>query len=189
MNKKSERRFYLRHFKAISHAIASYEDLETLIKHLAEGTSKTFKAKGCSIMLLDERENCLIHVASYGISENYLRKGPVLLVDNNQCAIMTGKPVFVENMQNDPRVQYPEAAKKEGFVSMISIPILSRDAVIGVLRMYFDESRIIDEEDIDSLCVLTALLGLVIENNGFKNFLDQVKMALENLPVRLIKGE
>ena len=188
MNKKPQRRFYLRHFRAISHAIASYEDLETLIHHIVEGTNRTFNAKGCGIMLLDEKENQLINIASYGISEEYLRKGPVLWVDSNQSVIITGKPVFVEDMRDDPRIQYPDAAAKEGFISMLSIPIRSREAIIGVLRIYFGQSQVIHKDDIDSLCVLTELLGLVIENNGLKNFLDQVKMALDSLPVRLFKG-
>ncbi|MFO7738340.1 MAG: GAF domain-containing protein [Desulfatiglandaceae bacterium] len=187
MQKKSERRFYLRHFKAISHAIATYEDLNTLIKHLAEGTSRTFKAKGCSIMLLDEQENQLFHVASYGISKDYLQKGPVFF-DIKHCALCTGEPVFVENMQDDSRVQYPGAAAKEGIVSMLSIPIKSRDKIIGILRIYHAEPWIIDKEDIESLCVLTELLGLVIDYNGLKNFLDQVKVALESLPLRMLGG-
>jgi len=53
MDEKLDRRYYLKHFKAISHAISTYEDLNTLINHLTEGTSRAFKAKGCSIMLLD----------------------------------------------------------------------------------------------------------------------------------------
>jgi hypothetical protein len=59
MNQKPERKFYLEHFRAISHAISTYEDLNVLTNHLAEGTSRRFKAKGCSIMLLDERDNQL----------------------------------------------------------------------------------------------------------------------------------
>jgi len=66
MDEKLDRRYYLKHFKAISHAISTYEDLNTLINHLAEGTSRAFKAKGCSIMLLDERENQLFHVMHGG---------------------------------------------------------------------------------------------------------------------------
>ena len=111
MNQNPERKFYLRHFKAICHAISTYEDLGVLTKHLAEGTSRRFKAKGCSIMLRDERDNQLYHVSSYGISEDYLSKGPVFM-DDKQCAICKGEPVFVKEIQNDPRVQYPEAAAK-----------------------------------------------------------------------------
>jgi hypothetical protein len=109
MQKKAERKFYLKHFKAISRAIASYEDLNTLMNHLAEGTARTFNAKGVSIMFLDEKVNQLVHVASYGISEDYLYKGPVF-VDIGDCAVCTGSPVFIEDMHHDDRVQYPEAA-------------------------------------------------------------------------------
>ncbi|MGD8883861.1 MAG: GAF domain-containing protein [Desulfobacterales bacterium] len=186
MNQKSERKFYLQHFRAISHAISTYEDLNVLTDHLAEGTSRRFKAKGCSIMLLDERDNQLYHVSSYGLSEEYLYKGPVVMEDKH-CAISKGEPVFVEDMQNDSRVQYPEAAAKEGIMSMLSIPIKCREAVIGVIRIYHGEPRNMHEDDIESLCVMSEHLGLVIENNGLKNFLDGVKIALESLPPRMLK--
>ena len=113
MDQKLEKKFYLEHFRAISHAISTYEDLNVLTRHLAEGTSRRFKAKGCSIMLLDERDNQLHTVSSYGLSEQYLNKGPVLM-DEKYCAICKGEPVLVQDMQSDSRVQYPEAAAKEG---------------------------------------------------------------------------
>jgi len=186
MQQKIERKFYLEHFKAISHAISTYEDLNVLTSHLAEGTSRRFKAKGCSIMLLDERDNQLYPISSYGLSEEYLSKGPIL-IDDKHCAIRKGEPVFVENMQNDPRVQYPEAAVSEGIVSMLSIPIKYHEAIIGLIRIYHGETRLVHDEDIDALCVLAEHLGLVIENNGLKNFLDGVKSALDNLPPRMLK--
>jgi signal transduction protein with GAF and PtsI domain len=187
MQQKLERKFYLQHFRAISHAISTYEDLNVLTNHLAEGTSRRFKAKGCSIMLLDERDNQLYSISSYGLSEEYLSKGPILM-DDKHCAIRKGEPVFVENMQNDPRVQYTDAAADEGIVSMLSIPIKYHKAIIGIIRIYYGEPRLIHDEDINTLCVLAEHLGLVIENNGLKNFLDGVKSALENLPSRMLKG-
>jgi signal transduction protein with GAF and PtsI domain len=186
MEQKPERKFYLQHFRAISHAISTYEDLNVLTNHLAEGTSRRFKAKGCSIMLLDDRDNQLYPISSYGLSEEYLYKGPILM-DDKHSAIRKGEPVFVEDMQNDPRVQYPEAAVKEGIISMLSIPVKCREAIIGVIRIYHGEPRKIHDEDIETLCVMSEHLGLVIENNGLKNFLDGVKIALESLPPRMLK--
>ena len=187
MDEKPDRRFYLKHFKAISSAISTYEDFNTLINHLAEGTSRAFKTKGGSIMLLDERENHLFHVGSYGLSEEYLRKGP-LMVKDKHCASCTGEPVFIEDMQNNPLVQYPKAAAMEGIVSMLSIPIKCRETIIGILRIYHGEPWVYHEDDIDSLCVLMELLGIVIENNGLRNFLDQVKLSLGSLPLRMLEG-
>jgi signal transduction protein with GAF and PtsI domain len=186
MQQQIERKFYLQHFRAISHAISTYEDLNVLTNHLAEGTSRRFKAKGCSIMLLDERDNQLYHISSYGLSEEYLSKGQILM-DDKHFAIRKDEPVFVENMQDDPRVQYPEAATNEGIVSMLSIPIKYHESIIGLIRIYYGEPRLIHDEDVNTLCVMAEHLGLVIENNGLKNFLDSVKSALENLPPRMLK--
>ena len=188
MNQEPLRRFHLREFKAISHAISTYEDLNVLMNHIVEGTSRTFKAKGCSILLLDEREKQLFRVASYGLSEEYLRKGPIFVVTESQCAICTGEPVFVGDILNDPRVQYPEAATKEGIASMLSIPIKCRDVIVGILRIYHGKPWIFHEDDVDSLCVLSEHLGLVLECNGLKNFLDQIKIGMESLPPRLLEG-
>jgi signal transduction protein with GAF and PtsI domain len=188
MKKEPIRKFYLKEFKAISHAISTYEDLNLLINHLAEGAGRAFKAKGCSILLLDDRENQLIRVASYGLSAEYSKKGPIFVVDESECGIYTGKPIFVQDMQNDPRVQYPEAATKEGIVSMLSIPIKCREATIGLLRIYHNESLMFHEDDIDALCVLAEHLGLAIESNGLNNFLDKVKVAMGSLPIRMLEG-
>jgi signal transduction protein with GAF and PtsI domain len=187
MEEKRVRRFYLKEFKAISHAITTYEDLNLLTNHLAEGTARSFSAKGCSIMLFDDREKQLFSVATYGISDEYVRKGPIF-VNVTDSAFFKGEPVFVKDMQKDPRVQYPKEAAKEGIVSMLSVPIKSRGSVIGTIRVYQSDPKEFHEEDIDAMCVLAELLGLVIENNGLKNFFERVKSALESLPLRMLEG-
>jgi GAF domain-containing protein len=103
-------------------------------------------------------------------------------------AFVKGKPVLIEDMKNDPRIQYPEAAAKEGIASMLSIPITFRGTAIGLIRIYHSELKRFNEDDIDALGVLSEHLGLVIENNGLKKFLEKVKMAMESLPKRMLEG-
>jgi signal transduction protein with GAF and PtsI domain len=188
MTGETRRRFRLREFKAISHAISTYEDLDLLISHIAEGTARTFGARGCCVLLLDEREGQMVHVGSYGLSDEYLHKGPIV-VDEKHCAFVKGVPVFVDDCPGDPRIQYPDAARREGISSLLSVPIKSRGEVIGLLRIYHGEGWKPHEEDVNSLCVLAEHFGLVIENNGLKNFVEQVRMAVDNLPLRLIEAE
>lgn len=187
MSREPERKFYLKEFKAISHAISTYGDLNLLVNHLAEGTAKTFNAKGCCIMLFDDSENQLFVVSSYGISDDYILKGPIF-VDNKYCAFVKGEPVFVEDIRKDSRVQYPDAAEKEGIVSMLSIPILFHGESIGVIRIYHGTVKRFNQDDIDALRILAEHLGLVIEYNGLRNFLDKVQMAVDSLPARMLKG-
>lgn len=187
METTPERKFYLRQFKAISNAICTYEDLPMLFNHFVEGLCRAFKIRGSSIMLYDEREKQLFHVSSYGISEAYLEKGPVFY-DEAQCAFVKGEPVFVDDMETDPRVQYPEAGMEEGFTSLASFPIKCRQAILGIIRMYHSDRIVLHGEDIESILVLCRHLGLVIEYNGLKNFLDMVNGAMSSLPLRMLKG-
>lgn len=187
MNHQSIRKIHLKEFKSISRAISAYDDLNLLATHMAEHMCRSFEVKGCSIMLFDEREKQLFRVSSCGVSDEYLQKGPVF-IDDKYTAFVTGEPVFIEDFQNDARVQYPEAAAKEGISSMLSVPIKYRTAPIGLIRIYHSERWELDPEDLDSFCLLAEYMGLVIENNGLKNFLDRVKIAMETLPLRMLKG-
>ena len=184
MKSKPRRRIAIQDFRKICRAIATYEDLDVLFKHFVEVISRAFDIKGCSLLLYDEREKQLFHVSSYGISEEYLSRGPVFMNDKDS-AFVKCEPVFVADMQHDPRVQYPQAAAKEGLVSLLSLPLVTREAVIGLIRMYHCEYWALHNEDLDLLCVMQRLLAGVIENNGLRIFLDQVKVQIGNLPPRM----
>lgn len=186
MGKARERRIFLNEYKAISRAISTYEDFSLLTNHLVEGICMSFKVKACSLLLLyDDREKQLFHVSTCGLSQKYIGKGTIV-VDSENCAFFSGEAVFVEDFQTDPRVQYPKAAAEEGLVSMLSVPIKIRSETIGVIRIYNDEAWTIHPDDIESFCSLAEHLGLVIELNGLKNFLDQVKGSLASLPLRML---
>lgn len=187
MSNTVERKIYLEHFKAVARAISSYEDLLLLFQHLSKLIARFLKVKGCSIMLFDEREKQLFRVGSYGVSQGYLDKGP-LFVDTKYRAFMNGEPVFVKDVRNDPRIQYPEAAAKEGIVSILTIPIRFRGVVTGIMRFYTSELWELHEDDLDSFCALADHLGLVIEYNGLKNFYDTVKTGMDQLPPRLLES-
>ncbi|HEC31720.1 MAG TPA: GAF domain-containing protein, partial [Deltaproteobacteria bacterium] len=77
---------------------------------------------------------------------------------------LTGKPVIIENAQEDPRAQYPEEAKKEGIFTIVSIPMVIKGKVIGVLRMYTGERREFTQQEIDFVSSLAEMGAIAIEN-------------------------
>lgn len=180
-------RITLREFKAISNAISSYEDINLLGRHLVEGICRAFKVKGCSIFLVDDREKQLFRVSTYGLSENYLTKGP-MQIDETSIEFSKGESVYIEDIQNDPRIKFAKEAKEEGIHSMLSVPIKAKSIVVGLLKIYNDTPLDLHDEDLDSFRVLSKQVGVAIENNGLRNFLDRIKMALESLPLRMLSG-
>ena len=187
MPKDLQRKINLEQFKLISYAISTYEDLNVLNAHLVESICRSFNVKGCSIFLFDEREKQLFRVSSFGVSDTYLQKGPIYAADSLE-EFKTGQPVIFTDFQHDPRVQYPEAAAREGIEAMISVPVRCKTHVLGLLKIYHSEKWILHHEDLESVKILADHLGLVIENNGLRNFLEEMKMAMRSLPLRHLEG-
>jgi len=187
MGKKPEARIQLKEFKAISYAISTYEDLSVLQRHLVEGVCSSFNIKACSIKLYDDRENELFRVANCGLSRNYLKNVPII-VENEHAECLNGEVIFYENIKTDKRVINPDAAEKEGIVSMLSVPIMYGKSVLGVLKMYHDKPWILHEDDLDAFKVFARQLGLRIEYTGLRNFFETVKAAAGSLPLRMLEG-
>jgi signal transduction protein with GAF and PtsI domain len=182
-----ERKIYLAQFRAISHAISTYEDVVLLGRHIVESICRTFDIMAASVLVFDDREKKLYYVCSHGLSEEYIMKQPEYEEGLLQ-EFETGQPVFFEDFRNDSRVKHKEAIQKEGIVSMLSFPIKYRRDVVGLLKLYNKDTWMIHEEDRASISVLAEQFGLVIEINGLKNFLDEVRTIASNLPMRMLRG-
>ena len=186
MGSKPEARIQLKEFKAITYAISTYEDLNVLQRHMVEGVCSAFNIKGCSIKLYDDREKELFRVSSCGLSKNYLKNEPIIVSgENEEC--LNGEVIFYKDMRNDKKVVNPEAAEKEGIVSMLSVPIMYGRAVLGVLKMYHSAPWILHDDDLDAFTVFAKHLGLRIEYTGLRNFFETVKAAAGSLPLRMIE--
>ncbi len=154
---------YLLAFMNISRAIGSSLELEEVLKRIVQSTCKTTGAKGCALMLLDEKAERLEVKASYGMRDRYVRKGP-LSADRSISDTLRGKPVIIEDATSDPRVQYPLEAKEEGIASIISLPVILRERVIGVLRLYTSTPCRFTQDDVDFLSAVAVQSGLAIDN-------------------------
>ena len=185
MTEKVERRIYLKEFRVVSRAIATYEDLLLLFNHLTKIITTSFKVMGCSIMLLDEREEQFFRMASYGVSQEYLDKGP-LFADDKFRVFMEGEPVFIKDVANDARIQYADAALKEGITSILTVPIKFRAITTGIIRIYSDQKWDLHDDDLDSFEVIGEQIGLLLEYNGLKNFFEMIKAGIDRLPPRLL---
>ena len=133
MANKKER--YYRSLYEIAAAINSVRDPESVLDSIVRTVSEALEAKGCSIMLLSPDRKVLLHTAAYGLSDWYVRKGPVS-ADRSISQALEGKPVAILNAAEDERVQYRDQARQEGIASMLSVPISFKGDVVGVMRVY-----------------------------------------------------
>jgi len=165
--------------------LAPQEVLRTIVESIRDAA----EVKGCSLMLLTPDHQELIHTVACGLSDWYVRKGPVR-VDAAIAQALDGKPVAVLDATTDTRVQYKEQAKKEGVVSMLSLPLTRRGRVIGIVRIYTSETRRFSDQEIDFFSVLANLGAVALERAELleeekRQFLRFVSIAAHDLKAPL----
>ena len=167
--------------KAISSSLNLDEVLELIIKSIVN----LLKVKGSSVNLLDNTRKKLETRVACGLSESYLTKVPID-ADKSMTESIGGKTVFIEDIASDPRIQYPEEAKKEGIVSILSIPLKAKENVIGVLRVYTGESRQFTDKEMDLFNKLAEQAGIAIVNAKlYKDIKDDYDSMKKKLPSHL----
>ncbi|MFC2024033.1 GAF domain-containing protein [Chloroflexota bacterium] len=190
MTKKKIKRRYYEGLYDVAAQINSARTPEDVLSSLVENVAGTLDAKGCSIMLLTPDRKRLLHTAAHGLSDWYIRKGP-LMAEKSIAETLRGTPVAIFDASTDPRIQYPEQQAKEGVASILSIPMLLRDEVIGVMRVYTSESRYFSAEEIYFVSAVANLGAIALENAELYEFVhqDYVTIRQELLQWRAAFGD
>jgi GAF domain-containing protein len=150
-------------FLDLAVSINSSLDMKHILHILTAEIAEALKVKASSILLIDEDKRTLEFVASYGLSETYLNRGP-LSSEKSVDETLAGSPVVIVDVQSDPRVQHKEEKKREGIVSILSIPVKTKEQVIGVMRLYSGTPREFKEDEVMLVNALAYLGGLAIQN-------------------------
>jgi GAF domain-containing protein len=150
-------------FLDLSTNINSSLDIKKIFHILSADIAETFRVKASSILLVDEEKKTLELVASYGLSERYLNRGP-LSAEKSVVESLEGKPVVIKDVASDQRVRFKKEKQEEGIVSILSVPIKSKEKVIGVLRLYSGARREFTEDEIMLVTALAYQGGLAIRN-------------------------
>jgi len=148
-------------YKVVTRAIAASNNLEDMAAQLTHLLVGALGIKGCTIFVLNPDTEELEALASFGLSINYMNKGPVL-VKKSLDHQLRGEPVVIRDVATSDRLQYPKDAQKEGIRAIISLPVKLQGRLIGVLRLYHHETWDVSERDLESLIVFTENIGLAL---------------------------
>lgn len=120
--------------------LAGTSDLQEILDVTVNRVVEVMPVKACAIRILDDATDELILRAVCNLSAEYLRKGPVLVHENAiDTAAFAGEAVHILDAATDPRIRYPEYARREGIVSGLCVPMTYRGKTIGVIRAYTAE--------------------------------------------------
>ena len=162
----------------IAGAISATRDPGDVVVVTVESVKTALDVKGCTLFLINRQTDELEIAGSYGLSQNYLDKGPISALQSIAESIKEG-PVAIYDVSDDPRIQYPEEAIKEGISSILSVPITVHERVIGALRVYTSEIWEFTLEDVNFVQAVAQITGMAIDlcrlNKGYKSSIEVLK--------------
>jgi signal transduction protein with GAF and PtsI domain len=143
-------------------------------------TAEMMNSKICSIMLLDEKQQELQIMATQSLSPEYIKK-PNLKVGESVSgrAVQEKKPITVLDVTRESGYKYPELARQEGIVSMLSVPMMVKDKVVGVINSYTSHEHSFSEEEVKILQSVANQSAIAIENTKLFDKTMEMEEALE----------
>jgi signal transduction protein with GAF and PtsI domain len=149
----------------VSETINSPLYLDDMLNLVVEMAAKVMGAPVCTLRLVDEDQDELVVRAAQSALEEYRRKPPIKLHEGiNGLVVRERRPVAVADIRADPRFPFREAAQREGLVSMLAVPLIVRERVIGVLNCFTTEPHTFSEPEVALFSTLANQTALAIEN-------------------------
>lgn len=162
----------------ITRHISQSRDFEDITMLVVAGLRDALETKGAALFLLDTKSEELKLVSSVGLSDDYLNKGPLSALKSIADALEEG-PVAISNVADDPRIQYPAEAAKEGIASILAVPIMARDKPMGAVRIYTAERWDFTLDDVNFVQAVAQIAGMALETarlyRGLKTSIEILK--------------
>ena len=133
-----------------------------IAQHLSRSMAGIFAAERTAIYLRDERTSRLAPAAAVGLTDTFTAQGARYL---EGLAAGLRQPHFILDARSDPSSgPLHDAARAEGFASMLILPLVYRAEAIGAMTLHHDRPR---EWEVDELALA-------------RTFADQAAIALAN---------
>jgi GAF domain-containing protein len=167
--------------RSAAQAISGASQEPEIITALLDQAIAAFGARAAMLRLLSPDGDELLQAGAQGLSDAYLVKGPVQVAESgmDQC-LLRGEIVVIPDVTRDSRVQYPEAAAREGLKGMVATPVQVRSQIIGVLRVYVDDTERLGPENIMAIGTLADLGALALEKARLHQSLYRIAEALSD---------
>jgi GAF domain-containing protein len=163
---------------AVGDAFNSPIGTKELLQRTAQAVVEHLGLKACQFSLLSQDQELLEHMASFGLSEGFLDRGPV---EASGCHdALEGRPVTIADCRSDPAIQHPEAHSEAGLVSSLIVPLKTRGQVIGLVQIYSGEPRTFSEDDVKLMEIAAAFCARAVTTAMFHKILDNVTAAIRS---------
>ncbi|MEW6324074.1 MAG: GAF domain-containing protein [Nitrospirota bacterium] len=164
----------------VSQTIASNRYLEEILHLIVTMTAQVMGSTICAIMLVDEERQELVIKATQSLSDAYRNKPPLRIGESiSGRAVKERRPLAVLDVTREPGYMLPDLARQEGLCSLLCVPMMIKDRVIGVINSYTSNPHHFTDEEIQVLSAVANQAAVAIEHTRLMERSLAMQEALE----------
>ena len=170
----------LRRLQLLTDTALAHLELDDLLAALLERTREVLSADTCAVLLLDEAHNELVARAAVGLEEEVERGVRVPVGRGFAGRVAADRhPVILDDVQHADVVN--PILREKGIRSLLGVPLLVRDTIIGVLHVGTLEHRAFDEDDVELLQLVADRAAIAIAHARLYEVERATRIRLERL--------
>jgi signal transduction histidine kinase len=172
-NQILKRHHHLHALNRISSATSGLWDLDAILHIALDTVLEIINATTGGILLFHEQTQMLSYRVYRGLSAKYVEQMQMRLGEGVAGRVaQTGESIILEDISGDPLAARPDLVSTEGLRGFVSVPLKSKDKVMGVMNVASHMPGQFSAEDMYLLNSIGYELGTAIEQAGLYQRLE-----------------
>ena len=174
--------------REIGRAINAAWELEATLDLITQRTAHVMGMDSCSIYLLDEtvesKGEILVLKATTGLATSAVGKASLHVGEGlTGWAAQSGQPVAVADAARDPRFQYLPETEETRFQSLLAVPLVNQDRVIGSMNVQTRAYHDFASDEVELLSLIADMAAGALEKallyEGMQRQIDELSALAE----------
>ncbi len=167
----------------ISESISNTLDLEAVLRHIVEVVVEVTSADACLLYLLSDTKDELVLRASKNPHPKLIGRITIGMGEGitGYVARERTSVVIPNNASDDSRFKFFHNLPEDRYQAFVSVPILTKKEVVGVINVQHKRSRRYDADELALLTTIANQVGGAIENARLYEEMRRKALQVETL--------
>jgi len=151
---------------AIAGTVSQSLSLDVILNSALDKALDLIEVEVGGILLLDEKSQTLSYRVHRGLSDQFVQGTASIALGEGIAGTVAeqGEILVVDDVSRDLRVSRRPVMAEEGLIAFVSVPLKSKERVVGVLNMASRRPRSFPQQEVQLLTAMGHQLGIAIEN-------------------------
>src|SRR2546422_5592600 len=158
----------------VAQLASSARSWDEMLRIVIDRTTDAMRAEVSSLYLLEKVEGVLRLEATNGLNRGAIGRATLRLGEGIVGWVANARvPLATRDVRTEPRWKWVPEVDEKRFTSMLSVPVVARDEVIGVMNVQTVEPRDFGHEEIDFLQTIANQVAGIIEKGRLQRESDR----------------